>query len=313
MPGDGTDPDELLQKADLALYRAKALGRATYCFFKPEMETQHRARHTLEGELRTALADGQFVLHYQPILDLRSNTISGCEALIRWQHPDRGLIMPDQFIPVAEDTGLIVPIGEWAIREACAEAASWPGAVKVAVNLSPAQIKSRSLLGTVTSALEAAGLMPEQLELEVTETVLLEESEANLKILHKLRSLGTTIALDDFGAGYSSLNYLRRFPFNKIKIDRSFMHDLQAKPESAAIVRATIQLAQALGMATTGEGVETAEQFIMLGTAGCKEVQGYFISPPCQSDRVPEFIARYGGQRSALPAVNSGLTIVAAR
>ncbi len=310
-PGDGTDADEILQKTDLALYRAKAAGRATYCFFKPEMEIQQRSRRTMEGELKTALAKGEFVLHYQPILDLQSDAIVRFEALLRWQHPSRGLMMPGQFMAIAEATGLIVPIGEWVLREACAEAASWPGAVKVAVNMSPVQLKSPKLLKAVSGALEAAGLTPEHLELEVTETMMLEESDANLRTLRQLRGAGTTIALDDFGTGYSSLSYLRRFPFDKIKIDRSFVHELQTKPESAAIIRATIQLAQALGMATTGEGVETAEQLVMLRAAGCKEIQGYYISPPLGADRVAQFIRQHDGRSPSLPVGKGGLTKVA--
>ena len=303
-PDDGMDADALLQKADLALYRAKAGGRATYRFFKQEMEIDNRARHAMEGELRTALANGEFVLHYQPILDLQSGTISSIEALIRWRHPARGLILPGQFIPIAEETGLIVPISEWVLREACAEAASWPNAVKLAVNVSAAQIKSHNLPQAVNGALERAGLLPQNLEVEVTETVLLEESDTNLRALHKLRELGIAIALDDFGTGYSSLSYLRRFPFDKIKIDRSFVHDLQSKPESAAIIRATIQLGQSLGMATTGEGVETAEQLIMLRAAGCKEIQGYYISPPLRAEQVTDFIGRHNGRQQ--PSLAAG-------
>jgi len=311
-PGDGMDADVLLQKADLALYRAKAGGRATYRFFKPEMEIDNRARHALEGELRAALANGEFVLHYQPILDLQSGTVSSIEALIRWRHPVRGLILPGQFIPIAEETGLIVPISEWVLREACAEAASWPNAVKLAVNISAAQLKSHNLPQAVNGALERAGLLPQNLEVEVTETVLLEESDVNLRALHKLRDLGIAIALDDFGTGYSSLSYLRRFPFDKIKIDRSFVHDLQSKPESAAIIRATIQLAQTLGMATTGEGVETAEQLIMLRAAGCKEIQGHYISPPLRAEQVTNFITRHNGRQQPSLAAASGTMRAAA-
>jgi len=227
-------------------------------------------------------------------MDLASNTISGFEALLRWRHPTRGMVAPAEFIPVAEETRLIGPIGEWVLREACAEAAKWPASIKVAVNLSPVQFRTRNLVGTVVSALAAAQLAPERLELEVTESVLLQESEETVATLHGLRSLGVRIAMDDFGTGYSSLSYLRSFPFDKIKIDRSFVRDLATRPDSAVIVHAVADMARKLGMATTAEGVETEEHLAILRSEGCSEIQGYLISPPRPAGEVPALLAKYG-------------------
>ncbi len=294
-PGDGANAQRLLKNADLALYRAKADGRGTYRFFEPEMDARMRARRSLEDDLRTAIAAGEFALHYQSIIDLESGTIKGFEALLRWQHSVRGAVAPAEFIPVAEDTGLIVPLGEWVIERACADAARWPGDAKVAVNLSPVQLRSANLVPTVMSALARSGLKAERLEFEITETVLMQESEATLATLHRLRDLGASISMDDFGTGYSSLSYLRRFPFDKLKIDRSFIRDLVLREDSAAIVRAVAALGKSLGIVTTAEGVETPEQLARVKAEGCTEVQGFLFGRP----RPTEEIARLLSERSA--------------
>jgi diguanylate cyclase (GGDEF)-like protein/PAS domain S-box-containing protein len=279
-PADSDQPDILMKKADLALYRAKADGGGVYRFFEIEMDARMEARRLLELDLRKAIAVGEFELYYQPIIDVKSGRITSCEALIRWHHPERGLVAPLDFIPVAEETGLIVQIGEWVLRRACAEAARWPKNVTVAVNLSPAQFKSRNLVPTVISALATSGLPASRLELEITEMVLLQESEGAFAILHQLRDLGIRIAMDDFGTGYSSLGYLRSFPFNKIKIDQSFIQDLPGKEDSLAIVRAVVGLSSSMGITTTAEGVETKEQLASLTSEGCDEFQGFFFSHP---------------------------------
>jgi diguanylate cyclase (GGDEF)-like protein/PAS domain S-box-containing protein len=279
-PRDGGSGGELLKRADMALYCAKADRRGSYRVFGQEMDDQLKARRSLELDLRRALAQNEFELHYQPLYDLGRDRISGCEALLRWRHPKRGLIAPSDFIPAAEDIGVIAQLGEWVLRTACREAAGWPGAMKVAVNVSPMQFRSRKLVQTVAEALEAAGLEAGRLELEITENVFLGKDAANLKILHALRALGCRIALDDFGTGYSSLSYLRNFPFDKIKIDRCFVQDLPAASDSVAIVRAVTGLSASLGMTTTAEGVETPEQLEQLREFGCSEVQGYLIGRP---------------------------------
>ena len=284
------DPDQLLKNADLALYRAKVDGRGLYRLFHAEMDAQMQARRRLELDLREALTVGQLELFYQPIVDLRARAVAGFEALLRWRHPQKGLVPPDQFIPLAEEIGLIVPIGEWALREACAAAASWPGEMRVAVNLSPAQFKSRDLVTSVALALCEAGLPPDRLELEITETVMLQDTDATLATLHQLRALGVGIAMDDFGTGYSSLSYLRRFPFDRIKIDQSFVRDACRKRDCGAIVRAVTGLGNELGMATTAEGVETAEQLAAITLAGCTEVQGYLFSPAVPGSAVPDVL-----------------------
>ena len=276
-PTDGVDDDTLLKNADLALYRAKADGRGTYRFFEPEMDARMRARRELELDLRQALSTGAFELYYQPIVNVATNEVTSFEALLRWHHPKRGLISPVEFIPVAEETGLIIPIGDWVIREACAEAATWPGAVHVAVNLSPAQFKSRNLITTVLGALSASNLAPERLELEITESVLIQDIDAALRVLNRLRDLGVAISMDDFGTGYSSLSYLRKFPFDKIKIDQSFIRDLADGGDSLAIVRAVTGLGSSLGVSTIAEGVETTEQLNRLKAEGCTEVQGFLL------------------------------------
>jgi diguanylate cyclase (GGDEF)-like protein len=280
-PDDGLEPDELLKNGDLALYRAKADGRGIYRFFKAEMDLRLQARRRLELDLRKALVAGEFELHYQPLINLHSNRITGCEALIRWRHGEKGVVGPEDFISVLEETALIVPVGEWILQEACREAASWPDRIKVAVNLSPVQFRSSNLVPAVANALAQAGLPANRLELEITESVLMQDCESTLATLHQLKELGVMMAMDDFGTGYSSLSYLQKFPFDKIKIDRSFINNLTYAKDSAAIVRAVATLGASLGMATTAEGVENIEQLDQLRAEGCTEVQGYLFSPPC--------------------------------
>jgi diguanylate cyclase (GGDEF)-like protein len=292
-PTDGTSADQLIKNADLSLYRAKGDGRGTFRFFEPGMDAQMQARRVLERDLREALAHGEFELHYQPIVELASNTISGFEALIRWRHPDKGTVSPATFIPLAEETGLIVPIGEWAIRQACATAALWPADLRIAVNLSPAQFRSPGLLQVIISALATSGLAPNRLELEITETVLLHDSEITLAMLNRLRELGVRIAMDDFGTGYSSLSYLQSFPFDKIKIDRSFVKNVTESASSLNIVRAVAALARGLGITTTAEGVETQEQLDAIRSEGCTEMQGFLISKPRPAKEIEQlFLSR---------------------
>jgi diguanylate cyclase (GGDEF)-like protein len=297
-PDDGCEPDELLKNADLALYRAKADGRGTYRFFEPEMDAIVKERRALESELRAALTAGQFILHYQPILDLKDNVISCCEALVRWQHPERGLVAPGEFIPVAEEIGLIVPLGEWVLRKACAEAALWPGDVKVAVNLSPIQMGSANLVPMVVNALAASGLPANRLELEITESVMMQNTEATLAALHRLRELGVNISMDDFGTGFSALSYLRQFPFDKLKIDRSFISDLSNEENALAIVRAVTTMAKSLGMITTAEGVETADQFAQVRMLGCNQVQGFYISRPQPIEKIVRVLDEFAPRQA---------------
>lgn len=270
--------DDLLAHADLALYRAKSAGRCGHCFFAPEMDTEIKVRRAIETDLRAAVANEEFELHYQPVINLESGEVDCCEALLRWRHPERGLIPPSEFLPIAEETKLVIPLGEWVLRKGCAEAVKWPSHVTVAINLSPLQFKSGNLVDTVQAALDESGLSPHRLELEITETVLLEDNDANHAILHQLQSLGVRIAMDDFGTGYSSLSYLRRFPFNKIKIDRSFVRELPASLDCMTITRGIVELANGLGMTTTAEGIETPEQLYVLRTYGCTLGQGYLFS-----------------------------------
>ena len=277
-PRDGTDLDQLIKNADLAMYAAKADGRRTHRFFEPAMDASAKARLTMEQDLRQALADGGFEIHYQPLVDLRHNEVTGCEALLRWRHPERGMISPAEFIPVAEDTGLINELGEWVLITACAEAASWPDHIRIAVNVSPVQLKCQTLALKIIGALAASGLPASRLEIEITEAVLIRDDEAALAILHQLRTIGVRIALDDFGTGYSSLSYLKRFPFDKIKIDRCFISDIAEIDGSSAIVQAVVNIAAARNMTTTAEGVETLEQQQLLRTLGCTEMQGYLFS-----------------------------------
>jgi diguanylate cyclase (GGDEF)-like protein len=279
-PDDGENPDQLLKNADLALYRAKADGRGTYRFFEAGMDARAQARRLLELDLRAAVRREEFEVYYQPIVDIAGERTVAFEALVRWNHPERGRIAPSDFIPLAEETGLIVPLGEWVLRRACADAAGWSDPVVLAVNLSPVQFKSPNLTATVLAALRGSGLPAGRLELEITESVLLQNSEATLEILHDLRAQGVRISLDDFGTGYSSLSYLRSFPFDKIKIDRSFVQELASREDSMAIVRAVAGLGHSLGIVTTAEGVETKEQLDLLRREGCTQARGYLFSPP---------------------------------
>ena len=279
-PDDGKNPDELLKNADLALYRAKADGRGTYRFFETGMDARAQARRLLELDLRAALRRDEFEVYYQPIRDVASDMVVAFEALVRWNHPQRGLIAPINFIPLAEETGLIIQLGEWVLRQACPDAAGWSDDVGVAVNLSPVQFKNPNLVSSVKAALGVSGLPPLRLELEITESVLLQNSEATLATLHELRAFGVRISLDDFGTGYSSLSYLRSFPFDKIKIDRSFVSELASRDDSMAIVRAVTGLGRSLGIVTTAEGVETDAQFELLRREGCTQAQGYLFSKP---------------------------------
>ncbi|MBH5401087.1 EAL domain-containing protein [Bradyrhizobium sp. CNPSo 4010] len=279
-PQDGSNPDELLKNADLALYRAKADGRGTYRFFETGMDARAQARRLLEMDLRAALQRDEFQVYYQPIREVASSRVVAFEALLRWNHPQRGLIAPISFIPLAEETGLIVQLGEFVLRSACTDAATWPDDVDVAVNLSPVQFKSPNLIASVTEALAASGLGARRLELEITESVLLQNSEATLTTLHELRAMGVRISLDDFGTGYSSLSYLRSFPFDKIKIDRSFVSELATRDDSMAIIRAVTGLGRSLGIVTTAEGVENDAQLELLRREGCTQAQGYLFSKP---------------------------------
>ena len=291
-PGDGEDPDQLLKNADLALYRAKGEGRGTYRFFEPEMDQRMQARRTMEKDLRNALINGEFALHYQPLVNLERDEICGFEALLRWRHPERGNVPPADFIGLAEDTGLIVPIGEWVLKQACAEAATWPDHLKIAVNVSPAQFKARNLADVVVRTCRRDGMAPQRLELEITESAMLQDEEAAFLTLTRLHDLGVRIALDDFGTGYSSLSNLRKFPFDKIKIDRSFVNDLSAaNVDALAVVRSVAQLGVSLGMATTAEGVETKEQLDHVRAEGCTEMQGYYICPPSPASEIELLIA----------------------
>ena len=297
-PGDGTTSEELMRNADMALYRAKSDGGGVHRFFEREMDRVAQKRRDMEVDLRRAFANGEFELHYQPLVDIGTDRISGFESLLRWRHPDNGMISPVDFIPIAEDIGLIVPLGEWVLREACSEAAKWPDDVKVAVNLSAVQFRSRHLVQVVISALAHSGLPPRRLELEITESVFLAETEANLAILHQLRELGVRISMDDFGTGYSSLSYLRSFPFDKIKIDRSFVKDLAERPDCVAIVRAISGLGRSLNITTTAEGVETVDQLDWLRNEGCNEVQGFLFSAARPASEVAGLLSRFGRRAS---------------
>ena len=279
-PEHGLDLNEILKNADLAMYAAKSAGRRTCRFFDPAMDAHARARRTLELDLRHAIARGELEVYYQPCVSLQDGRITGCEALARWRHPERGMVSPAEFIPIAEETGLINEIGEWVLSTACADAASWPTGIRLAVNVSPVQFKSTTLALKVTAALAASGLSASRLELEITEAVLIRDDDTALAILHQLRAIGVRIALDDFGTGYSSLSYLQRFPFDKIKIDRAFVVGLADGDGSSSIVQAVVNIAAARRMTTTAEGVETEAQRQMLRALGCSEMQGYLFSPP---------------------------------
>lgn len=292
-PTDGADPDRLFKAADLALYRAKAEGRGTFRFFEPEMDACMQARRALETDLRDALLNGQFELYYQPLVDFSTGRISGFEALIRLNHPQRGLISPAEFIPLAEETGLIVPIGEWVLRRACEQAATWPNDISIAVNLSPVQFKAGNLTQIVIQTLARSGLPANRLELEITESVLLGKNKSTIDILNQLRALGVRISMDDFGTGYSSLSYLRSFPFDKLKLDQSFVRDFSsASKESLAIIRAVASLGTSLGMKTLAEGVETQAASEYLRSKGYNQAQGYLFGKPVPAKEVDALLAK---------------------
>jgi diguanylate cyclase (GGDEF)-like protein len=292
-PDDGNECDQLMRYADLALYRAKAEGRNTYRFYKPEMSAKMQSRHLLELDLRRALQAGEFGLVYQPQVTLATNELAGLEVLMRWAHPKRGAVSPEEFIPIAEDTGLIASFGAWVLHQACAEAVRWPDEIRVAVNLSPAQLRDHGFMATVKRALAETGLPAQRLELEITERVLMQNDEAVLSVLHHLRSCGIRIALDDFGTGYSSLNYLRSFPFDRIKIDRSFAADTHRSRGGEAIIQAIATLGASLGIDTTAEGVETSEQLDAMRRAGCTEVQGFLLSRPRPASELPAVFSQF--------------------
>jgi diguanylate cyclase (GGDEF)-like protein len=298
-PGDGRDGMTLMKNADLALYRAKSDGKATYHFFEPQLDEQARQRRQTELDLRQSLREGGFELHYQPLYSLSQERYTGFEALIRWNHPTRGRVSPLEFIPLAEETGLILPVGEWVIREACRQAAQWPGDYSIAVNISPKQFAYPGLTNTILQALASSGLEPHRLELEITESIFIVDVEKTLATLHKLRDLGVRIALDDFGTGYSSLSYLRSFPFDKVKIDRSFVEDLGQSGNAHAVVRAITTLADALGMDTIAEGVELDEQLEVLRREGCQNIQGYLFAKPMSAGDVDVMMAEWTGESSA--------------
>jgi diguanylate cyclase (GGDEF)-like protein/PAS domain S-box-containing protein len=300
-PAHGTDVDQLMKNADLALYKAKADGRDRYRFFEDSMGVEARTRRALQSDLRTALTNEQFEVHYHPIVDIKSMETTGVEALIRWRHPERGMIAPGDFISVAEETSLINPIGKWVLRKACSDAVAWPPNVKVSVNLSPIQFRRLSPIDIFCDALADSGLSPERLEVEITESVLLHASEETIQALHQLRSMGISIVLDDFGTGYSSLSYLRMFPFDKIKIDRSFVHELSKSSDCASIVSAVASLGRSLQIATVAEGIETEDQLILVRAAGCTHAQGFLFGRPC-----PAAELRFGALRERPAIIRAG-------
>jgi len=296
-PGE-MNTENFLKSADLAMYAAKSEGRGTYRMFDPEMDAAVQTRRSMERDMRTALAQGGFNLFYQPLVNLQTKKVTSFEALMRWTHAERGVVPPAVFIPVAEEMGLIVQIGEWALRRACSEAVRWPDDIRVSVNLSPLQFSKGNLVSSVVSALAFSGLPPSRLELEITESVLLEKTERNIAILNQLRQMGVRISMDDFGTGYSSIGYLRSFPFDKIKIDQSFVRDLLVDKGSLAIVRAIAGLGVSFGMTTTAEGVETEEQMRCLDLEGCIEVQGYLYSKPVPANEVTDLLTKLSEMHS---------------
>ncbi len=285
-PEPGGDPQELLKKADLALYRSKSAGRSCFTLYDDAMSLELDARNTLESDLREAIGHEQMELHYQPVIDVKTGDRRGLEALVRWRHPNRGLIPPDQFIPLAEETGLIVPLGEWVLKRACRDAMTWPADVRVAVNLSAVQFKQAELFDVIMSVLSETGLPPERLELEITESVLLERGTENYAFMQKLKKVGVSFALDDFGTGHSSLSCLTAFPFDKIKIDKSFVGNLVESYKATAIISSIATLAHGLDISITAEGVETREQFEMLRTLGVNFAQGYLLGRPVPKDEL---------------------------
>jgi len=301
-PEHGVDLEQILKNADLAMYAAKSAGRRTWRFFDPDMDAQARARRSLEVDLRQAVTHGELEVYYQPCVSLQDGRITGCEALVRWRHPERGMVSPAEFIPIAEETGLINEIGEWVLSTACAEAATWPNDIRLAVNVSPVQFKSATLALKITAALAASGLSAGRLDLEITEAVLIRDDETALAILHQLRAIGVRIALDDFGTGYSSLSYLQRFPFDKIKIDRCFVDGLDGANGSSSIVQAVVNIAAARRMTTTAEGVETEAQRQMLRMLGCSEMQGYLFSAARPAAQIKALLATHDAPAEAPPA-----------
>ena len=291
-----------MKNADLALYRAKHEGKSTYHFFEPSLDEAARCRRQMELDLRAAIKEGGFELNFQPLYSLAERRLTGFEALIRWNHPTRGRISPAEFIPLAEETGLIIPIGEWVLREACHHAGTWPDDVSVAVNVSPKQFAATGIASTVLSALSASGLPPRRLELEITESVFIADVDMTMATLHSLRNIGVRIALDDFGTGYSSLSYLRSFPFDKVKIDKSFVEDLGTSKNGHAMIRAITTLANALGMETLAEGVEDIAQFEVLEREGCQNIQGYLFSRPVAADAVAGLLRDGAGYERKLRA-----------
>jgi EAL domain-containing protein (putative c-di-GMP-specific phosphodiesterase class I) len=291
-----------MKNADLALYRAKHEGKATYHFFEPGLDDAARRRRQLEIDLRSAIREGEFELHFQPLYSLVEKRLTGFEALIRWNHPTRGRVNPNDFIALAEETGLIVPIGEWVIREACHHASTWPDDISVAVNVSPKQFSANGLASTILQALAVSRIAPQRLELEITESIFIADVDATLATLHSLRNLGVKIALDDFGTGYSSLSYLRSFPFDKVKIDKSFVEDLGTSVNGHAVIRAITTLAAALGMETLAEGVEDIAQFEVLEREGCQHIQGYLFSRPVSAEAVADLLRDGAGYQCQLRA-----------
>jgi diguanylate cyclase (GGDEF)-like protein len=296
---DSMTAENFLKSADIAMYGAKAKGAGNYRMFDPEIEAIVQARSALEREMRNGIVQNHFRVFYQPLINLQTQKVTAFEALIRWEHPERGLVSPDEFIPLAEDTGLIVRLGEWIMREACSEAMSWPAGISVSVNLSAVQFAKGDLVATVMNALASSGLPASRLELEVTESILLERTDHNMRVLDQLHELGVRIALDDFGTGYSSIGYLRSFKFDKLKIDRSFVKDLLADEKSLAIVRAIVGLGSSFGITTTAEGVETEDQRRCLSDEGCTEVQGYLYSKPLPPDQISTLLGKLSAHRLA--------------
>ena len=290
-PADGEDGVTLMKHADLALYRAKHEGKSCYHFFEPSLDEQARQRRQMELDLRKAITEGEFELYFQPLYSLTEERLKGFEALIRWNHPIRGMVPPGDFIPLAEETGLILPIGEWVVREACHQASLWDDDLSVAVNISPKQFSSPELVSKILNAIASSGIAPNRLELEITESIFIAQVEKTMAILHKLRDLGVRIALDDFGTGYSSLSYLRSFPFDKVKIDRSFVTDLASGENGHAIIRAITTLAEALGMETLAEGVEDEQQLEILRREGCRSIQGFLLSRPMSARQLQAWTA----------------------
>jgi diguanylate cyclase (GGDEF)-like protein len=304
-PNDATELAELFKTADIALYEAKNTGRGTYCFYGPEMNARIQTRGKLEQDLQSAFANGEFELFYQPIVNLDDDKITSFEALLRWNHPERGLVSPAEFVPVAEDIGLIIPLGEWVLRTACSEAATWPDDIRVSVNVSSVQLTNKNLVNVVVGALASGGIEPNRLELEITESVLIENTAANLATLKSLHDLGVRFAMDDFGTGYSSLSYLLSFPFHKIKIDKCFIAALSDKHESHAIVRAITDLARSLKLRVTAEGVETEQQLQQVRLLGCTEMQGYLLSPPQPAAEILQFFTPRAGCADNLIAISA--------